>query len=121
MEQIVAVSQSKKGGRCARCNAYIGKGGFIAKVGTEGASTKQGQGPGFWVCEPCSEYYEWGEGAMADRKIAYRNYRPDIYDELDLGENAPRGFQVGMKYSTYQQIAYQLGYYHGYTDAKEHE
>lgn len=120
-EQIVAVSTSKKGGRCARCKVYISKFGFIAKVGTEGETTKAGQGPGYWVCEPCSNLYQWTDDAETGRKTNYRDYRPDIYDMLDLGAEAPRGFKTGMKYSRYQQIAYQLGYYHGYTDAKEHE
>jgi hypothetical protein len=120
-EQIVAVSTAKKGGPCAKCKVWITKFGFIAKVGTEGQTTSKGQGPGYWVCEPCSNDYPWTEDAEVNRKVAFRDYRPDIYDELDLTENAPRGFQVGMKYSKYQQIAYQLGYYHGHSDAKEHE
>lgn len=116
-EVIVAVSTSKRGGPCKKCRNYISRHGFIAKVATEGKTTSQGQGPGIWVCEPCSADYEWTDDARVDKKITYRDYRPDIYDELDVDQPAPRGFMVGMRYSEYQKIAYQLGYYQGYHDS----
>jgi hypothetical protein len=51
---IVAVSESKWGGKCAHCGERIPRGGVILKVATDGETTKHGQGPGFWVGQCCS-------------------------------------------------------------------
>ncbi len=58
---IVARSRSRYGGKCQGDDhegPLIRKGDPIFKVPTEGNTTAQGQGPGFWVCEVCSHHYE---------------------------------------------------------------
>ncbi len=58
---IVATSRSRYGGKCQDVNhegRKIAKGDPIYKVGTQGKSTPQGQGPGYWVCEPCSNNHD---------------------------------------------------------------
>ena len=58
---IVAKSRSRLGGKC-QSGYHIGppikKGDSIYKIGTKGATTQHGQGPGYWVCERCSIEHE---------------------------------------------------------------
>ena len=54
---IVAVSESKWGGKCAHCGGRIPRYGAIFKVATEGETTKHGQGPGFWIGSCCKPLY----------------------------------------------------------------
>ncbi len=118
MAEIVAVSQSKTGGRCADCKEFIGKGGFIAKVGTQGHATKSGQGPGRWVCEPCSSNYEWDENALPERRMTFREFYPADIGPLNMGDQVPSGFIKAMKYSDYTRLAFRLGYEHGFRDGE---
>jgi len=58
MNEIVAKSLSRKGGRCAcGCHRTIPKLGVIYKIGSKGKTTASGQGPGFWVGGYCANEY----------------------------------------------------------------
>jgi hypothetical protein len=58
VNEIVAKSLSKNGGRCAcGCGRTIPKLGVIYKVAAQGRTTPSGQGPGFWVGAYCAAEY----------------------------------------------------------------
>jgi hypothetical protein len=117
-EEVVAVSKSKHGGKCQACQGWIGKGGFIAKVSREGSSTKDGNGPGIWVCEPCSANYEWTEDALPERHMTFRELHPDDIGPINLDDKVPAGFIKALRYSDYTRLAFRLGYEHGFRDGE---
>lgn len=53
---IVAVSNTKEGGPCDRCQEEIEPGGVIIKVdvGYRGRQTESGNGRGAWWCKRCA-------------------------------------------------------------------
>ncbi len=57
---IVAVSESKWGGKCHHCESEILRGGVIFKIAAEGETTKHGQGPGYWVGSCCKPLFVGG-------------------------------------------------------------
>lgn len=118
MERVVATSESKRGGPCAAkdCSTFIHKGEFIAKVATQGDTTRYQNGPGYWVCRKCAEKHPWTNNAVAERGVTFDLFFPDIENDLDLQAKVPVGFVKALKHSDYTRWAYWLGYQRGKED-----
>ena len=59
--ETVATTRARKDGRCQDCKTMILKGNTIFKVAKEGATTREGNGPGRWVCSPCGWKYPFSD------------------------------------------------------------
>ena len=86
---LVASTTSKWGGACVECRRFIRKGDPVHKLATEGKTTRQGQGPGKWVCTSCA-------GPAIERKaIARRNKQiEEAQTSFDIGTDVREGSEA---------------------------